>query len=259
MPTILAALDASDTLEPTARAARCLSTLLDAEVVGLHVLEDDSPDPATLTERAGFEVRAHTADDILSPLVEAIEDPEVVLAVVGSRDLPERTAPVGHVARLLAQRLTTPLLVVPPGASLGTDGRLTRALVPLNGDPLTTAELDELIGRLADHAVEVVVMHVFDPRHPPRFVDEPQHGYEAWRDEFWARHEPRADRVELRRGAAWDAVLTCAHEVEAELIVLCWSQQFAAGRAAVVREVLANPTIPTLLLPRREELAAASA
>jgi nucleotide-binding universal stress UspA family protein len=253
MPTILAALDASETLEPTVRAARSLAVLFGAEVVGLHVLEEDSPDPDTLARRAGIAVHTLPDDDVVASLVAAMEDPGVVLAVVGSRDLPGRAAPVGHVARLLATRLSTPLLVVPPGSALGARGELARALVPLNGDPPATAELDDLIARLADNGVEVVVTHVFDPKHPPRFVDEPQHGYEAWRDEFWARHEPRADRVELRRGAAWDKVLTCAHDVAAELIVLCWAQRLAPGRAEVVREVLANPTIPTLLVPRAGE------
>ena len=254
MPTILAALDASDTLEPTARAARSVAALFDAEVVGLHVLEEDSPDPATLTDRAGFTVDARAADDTVAALVEAMGDPEVVLAVVGSRDAPGAAAPVGHVARLLATRLTTPLLVVPPGSVLSSRGKLTRALVPLNGEPPAPPGLHDLIARLADHGVEVVVTHVFDPRHPPRFVDEPQHGYEAWRDEFWARHEPRADRVELRRGAAWDQVLACAHDVAAELIVLSWAQRFTPGHAVVVREVLANPDIPTLLLPRADDV-----
>jgi nucleotide-binding universal stress UspA family protein len=253
MPTILAALDASETLEPTARAARSLAVLFDAEVVGLHVLEEDSPEPATLARRAGIAVSTRPNDDVVASLLAAMEDPDVVLAVVGSRDLPENSAPVGHVARLLATQLTTPLLVVPPGSALGSRGELVRALVPLNGDPPATDELHDLIARLTHHDVEVVVTHVFDPRHPPRFIDEPQHGYEAWRDEFWARHEPRADRVELRRGAAWDQVLTCAHDVAAELIVLCWAQRLAPGRAEVVREVLANPTIPTLLLPRTGE------
>jgi nucleotide-binding universal stress UspA family protein len=251
MTRILAALDASDTLEPTARAARSLSALLGAQVAGLHVVPPAAHRAADLEPRAGFEVEVVEATDIVEALRRAMETSDVAVAVVGARD-PAGTTPVGHVARRLAEQLTVPLLVVPPGSSLGVDGRVRRALVPLDGDPETSADVGGLVERLASARVEIVLTHVFNTRHVPRFVDEPQHGYDAIRDEFRARNEPLADRVELRRGAAWGAVLSCAGDIAADLIVLSWAQDLGPGRAAVVREAMANPTIPTLLLPHHE-------
>jgi nucleotide-binding universal stress UspA family protein len=249
MPRILTALDASATFEPTARAAQSLATLLNTRVTGLHVLEPDSPDADALSERAGFQVETVASTDVVGTLRRAMDAPDVIMGVVGTRDEPDGTFPVGHVARLLAEQLHVPLLVVPPGSVLGSDGRLRRTLVPLDGLAETTADVEELVRQLMAARVEVVLTHVFDVGHPPRFVDEPQHDYEAWRDEFHSRHEPGANRVELRRGDPWVAVCACAHEIDADLIVLAWSQDLGPGRAAVVRGAMADPTIPTLLLP----------
>jgi nucleotide-binding universal stress UspA family protein len=248
MALVVAALDDSPALTPTVRAARAMAALLDAELSGIHVAEPGSPDADALTSRAGFPVAVEPGEVVPRLLVD-IDAPDVLLAVVGARDRPGPAAQAGHVACELACATSTPLLVVPPGSPLGTHGTVSRALLPLDGDPHTTAQTRELVDRLTRAGVELVATHVFDPRHPPRYLDTPGYELASWRHEFLARHGRPGQRLQLRTGPVWDAVLAGAIEAEADLIVLAWAQHLEPGRAAVVREAMANPTLPVLLLP----------
>jgi nucleotide-binding universal stress UspA family protein len=248
MTRTLAALDDSPALDATARAARAMARVLGTEVSGMHVAEATGPVVATLASRAGFTVVLETGDPV-GRLLAAIDREEVVLAVVGACDEPGPTPPVGHVALQLAQGTSTALLVVPPRSRLGRDGTITRALLPLNGDPATTEQVRGLVARLSAAGVEIVPVHVFDAAHPPRYLDAAGHGLAAWRREFLARHGRPAHDLQLRHGNAWEAVQSCAADLGADLIVLAWAQSLAPGRATVVRQAMANPTIPVLLLP----------
>jgi nucleotide-binding universal stress UspA family protein len=248
MTRTLAALDDSPALDATARAARAMARVLGTEVTGIHVAATTGPVVATLSSRAGFTVMLETGDPVRRLLAE-IERDEVVLAVVGAYDEPDRATPVGHVALQLAQATSTALLVVPPRSRLGRDGTISRALLPLNGDPTTTEQVRGLAERLTAAGVEVVPVHVFDAAHPPSYLDAAGHGLRAWQREFLARHGQPEHDLQLRHGNAWEAVEECAHDLDADLIMLAWAQSLAPGRAAVVRQAMANPTIPVLLLP----------
>lgn len=248
MALVLAAIDDSPALTPTARAAGAMAALLDAELSGIHVTEPGSSHAGTLTSRAGFPV-AVVSGGVVPRLLAAIEAPEVLLGVIGARDHLGPSTPAGHVACELACATSTPLLVVPPGSPLGAHGAVGRALLPLDGDPHTTEQTRGVVDRLTDAGVELVATHVFDPRHLPRYLDAPGYELESWRHEFLARHGRPGQRLELRSGPVWQAVLDCAVAEESDLIVLGWAQHLAPGRATVVREALANPILPVLLLP----------
>ena len=56
-------------------------------------------------------------------------------------------------------------------------------------------------------------------------------------------------RIIQHVGAAADRVVQTADDVDADLIVLSWNQDFDVGRARVVRETLAQSSIPIVLLP----------
>jgi hypothetical protein len=245
---VLAALDDSPALVPTARAASSMAALLDAELSGVHVREPGSPREVTLNSSVGFPVTV-ASGEVVPELLIRIGAPEVLLGVLGARDRSGVEVPAGHVARELACATTKPLLVVPPGSPLGTQGAVGRALLPLNGDPHTTGQTRDLVDRLEGAGVEIVATHVFDPRRPPRYLDVAGHELESWRHEFLARHGRPGQRLDLRSGPVWQAVLACATEEEADLVVLAWAQHLAPGRAAVVRGALDNPTLPILLLP----------
>jgi len=69
------------------------------------------------------------------------------------------------------------------------------------------------------------------------------------RAEFLARHCPDAASIEMRTGPVGPRVAEVCGERGSDLVVLSWSQDSSAGRAAVVREVLGSSAVPVLLLP----------
>jgi nucleotide-binding universal stress UspA family protein len=100
--------------------------------------------------------------------------------------------------------------------------------------------------------VEVVVLHVHDADSLPAFSDQPQHETRAWKEEFVARYCPWGIgkiTLELRVGRREEEILAVAAETQSQLIALGWSQELAAGRAPVVRQVLERGRVPLMLVP----------
>jgi hypothetical protein len=90
---------------------------------------------------------------------------------------------------------------------------------------------------------------VFAVDRPPA-ADHPVRDLVLLGDEFLARSLPGgAADIDLRSGPVGTEILHAAAEVHADLIVLNWSQDLSAGRAAVVRDVIRDATVPVLLLP----------
>ena len=56
-------------------------------------------------------------------------------------------------------------------------------------------------------------------------------------------------RVEVRVGLAPDAVPAVVDDADPDLVVVAWHQDLAAGRARVVRTLLARAGAPLLLVP----------
>jgi hypothetical protein len=251
MRTTIAAVDDSPALHAVACAAATIAARIGTRVVGIHVLEEGSPDADVLRSRCGFDVEVEAGTPV-ERLRAAIDAADVELAVVGSRDTEDPRAPVGHVALALAESITKPMLVVPPTA-ITDRWKVDRALLPLDGDPHTSEQVRDLVERLVRSGVEVVATHVFDAAHVPRWGDDFGHELEAFRHEFLTRHSPASTGLIVSHGAIWDAVVACAGRVEADLVVLAWSQRLAPGRAAVVRAALTNPALPVLLLPDAAE------
>jgi nucleotide-binding universal stress UspA family protein len=246
--TVLAAIGEGPELAVVAPAARSMAELFHAPVTGLHVGPPDPPHTEELARRAGFPVRSEPGDPV-TRLLEAARTDGPVLVVVGARSTTRTETPVGHVALELARGTTVPLLVVPSASTLGRTTRPTRALVPLDDDPRTTAQVRPLVERLEHAGVEIVITHVFDPDHPPPTMDQPAHAQAAWGAEFLARHGHDAHVLELRRGATWDAVLRCVEDVTADLLVLGWAQHLTPGHARTVRRTLDRSSVPVLLVP----------
>lgn len=248
MNRVLAALEPGPSLEPVARAARAIAAIFAAEPFGIHVVEAGSPPANRLQDDVGFPVTLRSGP-VVDILLQATDTADVAMAVVGTRSHLDTEPPTGHVTLQLAEQTTKPLLVVPPRSALGARGAMRRVLVPLDGAPHTSVASRKMLQRLTTADIEVTATHVLSQRDDLHFVDAPQHAYDAWRREFIARHAEPGTRLDLRRGAIWQAIQTCASDMNADLVVLAWSQYLSPGRAVVVREALANPTIPILLLP----------
>jgi nucleotide-binding universal stress UspA family protein len=249
MSTILACIDASAAARPVLQTAAALGGTLTLPVVALHVRGDDTEPPRQFTDAAGIRLRVTTGAPI-DAIATILAEEEVALGVLGVRGLPVGRRPAGHTALAVARHTTKPLVVVPPVPRDPPPAGLHRVLVPLDGTVTAAQAVQQATGQFAGSGVEILALHVFDATTVPRFWERPQYNHEAWSKEFLARWCPTPGaRLELRAGRPGGQVLEVAAAQGADMIALGWSQDLAADRAAVVREVLTRTDLPVMLLP----------
>jgi len=186
-------------------------------------------------------------------LAAAISTSTTLTGVIGARATRGGRQPVGHTAEYVLTHVTRPVVIVPP--ELNTSLGLERVLVPLEGDPSSSAAVLEHLRGLVGPGPELVVLHVFTDATLPAMVDR-EYDLEIMGKEFLARHLPHASRIVLRPGPTARRIVEVAGAEEADLVVLSWGQEGTGGRAAVVREVLGSCPLPVLLLPVRQPAAA---
>jgi nucleotide-binding universal stress UspA family protein len=253
MNKVLAAIDNSAAARPVLAVARTLADVLAVDVEAVHVREDGERNAHAAAVAAGIPLRS-IGKPVLAALAEEGRAPEVVAVVLGARAVRSGRRPAGHVALELALSLPKPLVVVPPDARLRNG--LRRILVPVNGRRTTAVALAETLMLASGREIELVVLHVHDEGTIPLFSDQRQHELESWGREFLRRHCPHPERVrlEVRVGIPGESVLEVADETSSDAIALGWSQDLAAGHAAVVRAVLERSAVPVLLVPVGAEL-----
>lgn len=140
-----------------------------------------------------------------------------------------------------------PVVVVPADAAVAP---VRRVLLPLDGTSTSAAVVPLVSELLATDGVKLVALHVFEPTSVPLYWDHPTHARRAWSEEFLRRQCPQTGaELEIRTGEPGDRVLDVAKKVDADLIVLGWSQQLEPGRAAVVRATVEQARVPVLLFP----------
>lgn len=250
MSTVLAAVDNSPAAGPVLAAARRLAGATGSSVRAVHVGEPGRPAPQELADRLAVELTVvdGTGREVEDVLLESFRAEGVRMGVVGARDVPGGARPVGHIAQRLVESSEVPVLVVPPDAPESAGRPPWRVLLPLEGDEETSRDLAGRLARLLPSDVELVVLHVATAATAP-VVDHAEWGISLWAEEFLARYCPTASRVDLRSGDVGGRILEACADVEADLVVLSWSQDTSAGHAAVVRDVLAHTTIPVALIP----------
>jgi Universal stress protein family. len=157
--------------------------------------------------------------------------------------------------------LQKPVVVVSPAVAPGR--RIESVLVPLDGTSASAAALRETVTLASSAAAEITVAHVQERQSAPPFEDHLPHEADAWSKEFIARYCPSATEatLELRVGEPREHVLDILRQSGCDLVALGWSQDLARGRAAIVRQMLAEAPVPVLLVPANDdrEPAAASA
>jgi nucleotide-binding universal stress UspA family protein len=248
MRTVLAAIDGSAASRAVLEAAVGLGVLLDAAVEAIHVPEDGGDEAVAVAEHVGIVLRL-VEGPVDKALLEALDAPDVIAAVVGARATPGGRRPVGRTAMRLLEAARQPVVVVPPEAVQTKARPLHRLLVPLEGSEESAGPvLADLLSLVGDR-VDLVVVHVFTDATVPAVLDHPEWDLPLWGDEFLARFCPGATNIVLRTGEVGLGVCESCANVGADLIVLSWSQDASAGHAAVVREVLGRATVPILLLP----------
>lgn len=246
---LIAAIDDSPVAQPVLDTSIALASLLDLEVDVVHVANEGGASASGSAAAAGLSVRwLHGLT--VEALAEVLDDSEVAVGVMGMRGHTGGPHPAGHATLALLQRTGTPLVVVPPELCRPASKRMERILVPLDGSVETTAAVEAFVAGLSSSGVEVIALHVFTRETVPRFIDQTQHGMEAWAAEFSARHEMGScPRVVTRSGSPGQSVISLAIAEDVDMIVIGWSQQLSTGRAQVVAEVLAQSCVPVMLVP----------
>jgi nucleotide-binding universal stress UspA family protein len=237
--------------DPVARvvlsAAAAIANLYAATVQAVHVGEDH-PGLTAAVQGAGV-----TLTTIAGPLVEtlarAAAAEEVAAVVIGARGAPVGRRPAGRTALRLITVLQKPVVVVPPAAAPGL--RIENVLVPLDGTIASAAALHETVALARGAAAEITVAHVQRRDSIPPFQDHAPHEVDAWSSEFINHYCPWATTLELRveDGQPPEHVLDILRRSRCDLVALGWGQELAGGRAAVVRQMLAESPVPVLLAP----------
>ena len=251
MKKILIALDNSPSAKALIAAARAFGDLLGLEPEALHVQTDGVVTAAGAAEAAGVPLRTVTGP-VIERLVESGRDESVTALAVGARGMSTADRPLGSTAAAVATGVLKPVVVVPPNAD--PPPVFQRVLIPLEGTESTSLAPLEMFELADDAELDVVAVHVHDPRSLPAFTDQPQHEQEAWAHEFLQRYCPwglRTVRLETRVGSRGEVVPLVAEEFDCDLIVLGWARELAAGRAPVVRQTLVRSNRPVLLIPVR--------
>ena len=246
----LAAIDNSGTSAGVVATAQRLAPLLGVDVEALHVPEDDLAPSTRVARASGLRLRV-LAGDPATAIVEALDDDEAVVAVVGAGKARSRSRPVGHVTQAVITLASKPVVVVPRAPVLPRPAVRPKVVVALDDTAATREAMRSIVGRIADSGAEVLAVHVVDGANTPEDWYRYYYDFPGWQREFRQRNCPSpGTRLEVGRGFVAAEVFNLAAAERATIVTLAWSQDLAAGHAAVVRGILSSSRIPVLLVPR---------
>jgi nucleotide-binding universal stress UspA family protein len=268
--TVLVPLDGSAHATAAMPVARAFAELLHATIAVLHVT-DDALAAAALVERMKLscedvrglviERRPGVAADVIVQAAAQRHAAMIVMCPLIRTDL--RSRALGSVAEAVLRAALCPVVLVPP-----TRGRkhwvLRRLLVPHDGTPTSAATIGPATRFASMAAAELVVLHVATagaerPSEPgtlvsPRYVDQPQHEWPAWAQEFIDRLcavGGATDGIDIRlavaQGEAGSAIVEFARQNDSDLIVLGWRGVLEPNRARTMRHVIRESTCPMIV------------
>lgn len=244
--------------------------------VPLHVLTTDEQ-PLTVSELAQrLQVPPESLDglviDQVKDLIGAVLSKAkawgrvmVVLAARLSGETPKGAAE--KLACEVLQKVPCPILIVPPDKDM-THWRLRRQLLPQDGTPSCADALAHVVSRSSQKGIESLVLRVAgaqigQPKERgslamPHYVDQPQHEWEMWGQEFLDRVAglgENLDRASLRllvaTGEPGAEILRVACEEAVDMIVLPWHGHLGRDRALIIKTVLESAPCPILLLTQK--------
>jgi nucleotide-binding universal stress UspA family protein len=188
-------------------------------------------------------VRGQGPERASQEVLNALAAPEVLVGVV-SADADPRAA-----SWRIMRRAAKPLVLLPPDLRDGQPP-IGRVLVPLDGSRECAHAVEHTVELCRRAGVDLVVLHVFNPRTAPPYWDQEAHALKAWGEEFLSRHVTAPGvRLEVRAGAPEENVVEVAEGLGADLIALGWSQRLDDGRAMTVRRSVLDAHVPVMLVP----------
>lgn len=270
---LLVPLDGSSPADETLELAEVVARLIGARIHVLVVGEEDLPRDALIDHArvppawiGRIEIHGATGDAAraIVDVARRLEAAAIILSSHGATG--NLTALAGHVTLAVLADPPCPVYVV--RSALGVRSQihrlrhLRRILVPLDGSAeaaLSVSEAAELAERA--HA-RLLMLHVVSanlevaqPHTAPAYSDQYYHELEAWQEEFRRAGFARAARpagvkveVALRCGDPGPAIAEYAADEDCDLIVAAWGGRLSSGRAAVVRQLLAQAPCPLLFL-----------
>ena len=174
-----------------------------------------------------------------------------------------RPRAIGAVTEAVLHAAQCPVVFVPAIRGLG-NWALHKLLLPHDGTPTSAATIGPASSLASMAAAKIVVLHVVTtgterPTEPgtlvsPRYVDQPQHEWPAWRREFLDRLRAvggATDGVDIRlalaQGEAGSAIVDFARQNDSDLIVLGWRGALEPNRARTMRHVIRESVCPVIV------------
>lgn len=250
--------------------ARKMAEALGATLHILHVGES-LLSPRDLLAKVGLEpheLRGALIDQAMGDPAAAIlraaaADSSLQIVMCSGTGVRKPSRPLGHVAEAVLLGAPCPVVLVRPAAGAGP-WDLRRILFPHDGTP-TTAEAFAPVAEIASRTgAELAVLHVpANVAQPvetgtlaaPRYVDQPQHEWPAWAEEFLSRltclgclPEGLKLRLLVARGDPGTEVVRAARDQDSSLIAMAWHGHLEPERAATLRAVLAAAPCPVLVV-----------
>jgi nucleotide-binding universal stress UspA family protein len=273
---VFVALHGRPSSERALQMGRLVADALSAPLHGLFVWSAPIPphDVARmcqLPERALHGVVLDVAvGDAAERLVELAQAQPTSLFVVSAPDA--QVDPLGlgsSAARALAG---SPAAIIVVRENMRIPDRLSHILVPLDGTPSTANSIGPAAELACQAGAAIDIVHVgasghrsIPPEdaepgsmHTPRYVDQPQHEWPAFSEEFLDRflgaiaHCPADVPTRMYLGAGQPAaeILRFASELSSDLIVLVWHGDLDAQHGEVFEQVMRAAPCPVLVLKR---------
>ncbi|HYE37099.1 universal stress protein [Methylocaldum sp.] len=191
----------------------------------------------------------------------------IVMAMREGKKMPDTG--LDHVAEGVLREMPCPVVLVPPERE-PTPWRIRQVVLPQDGTPETARALGPAITLAGRTEAGLLVLHVSGahtapPREPgtltaPQYVDQPQHEWPAWGQEFLERvRSLSGERVKggirmfMAQGEPGPEIVRFTRSHGADLIVLSWHGNLAPRCALTLRYVLQYAPCPILVLPESRD------
>jgi nucleotide-binding universal stress UspA family protein len=267
-PVILVPLDGSEQALAALPVAKVLGGIERAALHVLHVGEHE-PTGEELRSRLGREAPVLDSFTIeirvgapAAEILQAALEMKPRLIVMCKHSGTERGKMLGRTAMKVLHDAPCPMVLVPPERG-ATPWHLHHVLVPHDGTPTTSAALQPAAELAQRSGAELLVAHVTNiraaPTEPgslttPRYLDQPQHEWPAWSNEFIKRLEcvcPLGHlhvRICLAHGNPAAQILRLSERQSTDLIVLAWRGRWEAPRAATLKDILREAHCPIMVV-----------
>jgi nucleotide-binding universal stress UspA family protein len=268
--TMLVPLDGSVHATAAIPVARGLAELCHATLAVLHITDDVLASSA-LVDRVklssddvrGMVVEQRPGEAAAVIVQEAAKRHAALIVMCTQTRMEDRARALGSVAEAVLRAALCPVVLVPPARGR-KHWRLHRLLLPHDGTPTSAAAIGPATHLASMAAAELVVLHVATPgtERPtepgtlvsPRYVDQSQHEWPAWAQEFLGRLRAvgRATngidiRLALAQGEAGSAIVNFARQNDSDLIVLGWRGSLEPERAQTIRQVIRDASCPVIV------------